>query len=233
MYAHLVGATAEQHILLATTILGGAALTWWLQREDAVAHSTATRYVNLDQFFDGLSAQFVPREGWQVAQDKLSRLVQTTSVAAFSEEFLNLVLCIPDMTEREKIHLFTRGLKASTRKEVMVRQCQTLDEAMVVADRVDTVYAEICGWRRGNVSMGKSTGGSSGHTGATPMELGQAKQEFRGHCFNCGEYEHRSSECTKPLACPRGGAGRGRGRGDPGRGTRINATQEQDLQENE
>lgn len=48
------------------------------------------KYATLDEFFHELSAQFVPREGWLVAQDKLSRLVQHTSVAAFSEEFLNL-----------------------------------------------------------------------------------------------------------------------------------------------
>lgn len=168
-----------------------------------------------------------------MAQDKLSRLVQTTSVAAFSEEFLNLVLCIPDMTEREKIHLFICGLKAGTRKEVMIRQCQTLDEAMVVADKVDFVYAEVRGWRRGNVNVGHGMVGSAGHTGPTPMELGQTRQEFCGNCFNCGEYGHRSKECTKPPACPRGGAGRGRGRGGAGRGARVNAMNEEGFQENE
>lgn len=180
-----------------------------------------------------MSVQFVFREGWQVVQDKFSRLVQIISVVVFFEEFFNLVLCIFDMTEREKIYLFIRGLKVSIRKEVMVRQCQILDEVMVVADRVDTVYVEICGWRRGNVSMGKSTGGSSGYTGVILMELGQVKQEFRGYCFNCGEYEYRSSECIKFLVCSRGGVGRGRGRGDSGRGIRINVIQEQDFQENE
>lgn len=99
---------------------------------------------------------------------------------------------------------------------------------MRVADRMDAVYAEVRGWRRDGVNFAAGASHSAGHSGeATPMELGQARQEFRGNCFNCGEYGHKSSECTKPPACPRN-TGRGRGRGGAGnqrgagRGARIN-----------
>lgn len=132
-----------------------------------------------------------------MAQEKLSRLYQRGSVSVYVEEFLNLVLSIPDMTERDKVHLFAKGLKRETRKEVLLRQCLTLDDAMKVADMMDAIYTEIRGWRR--TSTGLDT--QQANDTSTPMELGYVRKEFQGRCFTCNEWGHRASECVCVCVC--------------------------------
>lgn len=59
--------------------------------------------------------------------------------ADYTEQFLNLVLSIPDMLEEEKVDKYARGLKLAIRKEVLLWQCTTLDDAMAVADKMDAI----------------------------------------------------------------------------------------------
>lgn len=166
MHLQLQNVPVGQQVVFASTFLRGPALNWWLQREAAVRNGTAPALTDLTEFFRATADQFVPRDGWQIAQDKLSRLYQKGSISAYSEEFLNLVLCIPNMMEREKVHLFAIGLKRETRKEVMLRQCDKLDEAMRVADRMDAISSELRGWGRYASSQGTQRADV-----AAPMEL--------------------------------------------------------------
>lgn len=82
---------------------------------------------------------FVFMEGKLVVRDKLVKLIQKTFVAVYSEEFIKLVLSISGMTEDEKIDSFIRGFKSGIRKEVMFRQCVSIQECMVNVNRVDFI----------------------------------------------------------------------------------------------
>lgn len=119
----------------------------------------------------GVYAQFVPVESWQVARDKLARLNQRTSVATYNEEFTSLMLSIPDMTEQDRVDKYVRGLKLGPKKEVMIRRCKTLADAMATADRVDAVFYSVRNWGRPSVA----TSAGNNADGPTPMELGQVR----------------------------------------------------------
>lgn len=154
-------------------------------------------------------------QGKLEARDKLAKLVQHGTVASYAEEFLSLVLAVPGMTEEEKVDQFTRGLLRQARKEVTLRECVTLQQAMTIASKVDALYLEAVG--RANPG-GRQRIFRPPTDEAVPMEIGQVR-EFSGECFNCGTWGHRASDCTQGPACPRGrgAGGRGRGRRPPER----------------
>lgn len=204
-YILLQGVAPQFQVALAATFLKGPALTWWVDRNSRVAQGTVAPCTTMDEFVLAVRTHFVLMEGKLVARDKLAKLTQKTFVAAYSEEFIKLVLSIPGMTEDEKIDSFTRGLKPGTRKEVMLRQCASIQECMANANRVDSILWSTHSF--GSISNHQSSVGDT----ATPMELGVAQREFSGDCFTCGEWEHRASECPKQTYTARG---RGRGAQD-------------------
>lgn len=167
-----------------------------------VREGTVEAFATLEEFLARVCAHFVPLDSKQTGRDKLAKLVQTGSVAAYSEIFLRTVLSILGITEDEKVDRFTRGLKPAAQREVWLRDCQTLEEAMRVASRVDATYRAY--------GRGRTFNEADGHT---PMELGQT-QEFRGQCYSCNQYGHRAADCPTAPACGRG-RGRGRGRAQP------------------
>lgn len=46
-------------------------MLWWLERQFVIVQGIAKVYVILDEFFKGLSNQFVFRAEWQFVRDKL------------------------------------------------------------------------------------------------------------------------------------------------------------------
>lgn len=170
-----MGVAPQFQIALAATFLKGHALTWWVRRGLEAAQGQHTPVTTLVEFFAAVKQQFVPLEGRQVARDRLAKLTQRTSVANNSEEFNKIVLGIPGMTEDEKINRYTKGLKLGPRKEVMPRQCTSLQECMLIANRMDSILWVTRGFGSGN------QGQASTADTATPMELGAAQREFRGN----------------------------------------------------
>lgn len=69
-----------QQVVLASTFLRAQVVLWWLERQLAIAQGTAKAYATLDEFFKGLSNQFVPRAEWQLARDKLANFYQRGSI---------------------------------------------------------------------------------------------------------------------------------------------------------
>lgn len=199
VYLQLQRMPEDLKLALTTTFLRGEALTWWLNRQQAVQQRLLAPYQSVDELFNGLAAQFVPIEAWQKARDKLARLSQRTLVAAYSEEFLSLILTIPDMTEQDRVDTYVRGLKFGPRKEVMLRRCRTLDDTMAVADRTNAIYSTTRDWTPIPTTSADRVGATNATDGPTPMELGQLQTEFQGYCFTCGAWGHRNSECPQQF----------------------------------
>lgn len=79
-YIELQAVPVPQQVAMASTFLDGPALLWWVDKKETVANGTAVQYVSLDEFFQGVTNQFVPRQGWQVARDQLASLYQNETV---------------------------------------------------------------------------------------------------------------------------------------------------------
>ena len=86
-----------------------------------------------------LKQMFSPISQTQKAYDKLAKLKQTKSVAAYANEFRRLILVLSDLPEAHRIDRFARGLKLQVAREVLLRAPPTLDEAIRIADRYDTI----------------------------------------------------------------------------------------------
>lgn len=198
---------AQQEVPLAAMFLKGNAVIWWVEREARVQRGDEAPLNNLQAFGEAIKVQFVPVHGELAARNQLAALRQRTTVASYSEEFLTLVLSVPGMDESEKVDRFTRGLKWQVQKEVVLRDCTTLQQAMSIAAKVDALHDRVH-WAQSSAGRGgRFTGGGE----AIPMELGQL-WEFAGQCYNCGTWGHRATECPHGAACVRGAGGRG-GRG--------------------
>ena len=72
-------------------------------------------------------------------QENKLQISQRNSVSKYAESFRSLLLQIPDMAKEEQLDRFIRGLKLHLRKEVIVKAPTTLDEAIRLAERIDSI----------------------------------------------------------------------------------------------
>ena len=123
-------------------LLRDNAAIWWRSHvEDADIH-VVDMITDWRSFKNALTDQFKPVNAIKTARDKLASIKQVKSVQEYSANFRSLVLEIPGITEDEKIDRFSRGLKDNVRLEVELREPATLNEAIKVADRYDTITSQ-------------------------------------------------------------------------------------------
>lgn len=122
----------ERDILrVASFYLTGAARTWWRTLNEEQKPTTWTAFVAL------LRIQFLPTNYQQALRDRLRSCRQRTSVAEFVDRFRRLRVEIGDVAESEALDRFVDGLKAKVKQQVKIHDIHTVDEAYVLADRVD------------------------------------------------------------------------------------------------
>lgn len=160
-----------ERITIATIYLRGPALVWW-RRIDSNPNDRPTSW---SSFCAGLRATFQPTNPAEDARDKLARLRQTGSVAAYATIMRNTALDIPTMTDDELKDRFIRGLRTATQNECRMRTPATFEAAVQVAERYDALR-NISTWRKEPISSFYSGGDS----GPSAMELGAAV-DFRTH----------------------------------------------------
>ena len=73
----------------------------------------------------------------KIARDNLARWKQIKDVFSFNEEFLRILLDIPNISEGEKIDRYTRALKPSVSKEWCTTDYGELSKAMTDAKRIE------------------------------------------------------------------------------------------------
>ena len=137
-FCHLQDA---QKIQWAVLFLRGWAQTWWHQVECMVAASTLEAIVTWDGFKQAITRQFGGFDLAERARDDLAKLRQTTSVMAYTQRFLEILLRIPSdqIIDSDMKHRFVAGLKPQTQLQVKIANPQTLRDAMNLADRIDRV----------------------------------------------------------------------------------------------
>ena len=138
------------------------AATWWYT---LVASNGAP--VVWEEFKNAVTQEFVPFDSVQRSRDKLRRLTQRFSVAAYLAEFRNVILTIPHMTEDEKVDRFCQGLKPQIRLEVMKAGARTMNDASRIALNVD---AALFGAGAFSYTPYRSP------SGPVPMDIGNVEQ---------------------------------------------------------
>ena len=197
----------EHAFLIAVSFLEGNAHEWW------IVHSLTEEGRNIvtwQGLKEALIKRFQPLNKTKMARDKLAKWKQVRDVSSFNEDFLRILLDIPNISEEEKIDRYTRALKPYVWKEMCTKDYGELSEAMADAERIEEAHRRI-GTRnlRTNISSrpSRSPNTPSG-SGVAPMELGNARVKRlspaekslcirEGLCFRCQEKGHRARYCPK------------------------------------
>lgn len=221
----------RQCILLAASGLRDNAAVWW--QHTLQVSGGINMHPTWEVFEAAVKAEFQPLDSEKAARDKLADLVQTRSVAAYVGVLRDLALQIPDLSTGDLLHKFTRGLKTHIRKEVELRDPQTLDEAIRMAERADAIEygTRYPDRRRQNYQgQGHFYGGQqrpqnfqqgyrpqNRYNGPQPMELGAMQGNHTGGrrpddrrrdlsqvvCWNCHRKGHTARVCRFPAATDR------------------------------
>ena len=127
----------------ASSLLRGSAASWWrLQKlQDPGAADMENSVTRWDNFHERIGKQFRRISAVTRARDELYALHHSrfSNVTEFCTQFRSTVVKIPDMTEADKLHLFCRKLNAPVRLEVLTKQPETLENAMRLAETVESV----------------------------------------------------------------------------------------------
>src|SRR5947209_5538994 len=158
-------------------------------------------------------AEFKPVNFAKAARDKLAKLRQTGSVKAYTALFTSIILEIGQISEEEQFDRYVRGLKDRTRQEVELREVATLEEAMRIADRFDTIlyhstYKRSTSPARHQGASRSVQSSKNDNLGPTPMDLDAIKKvkltdEERERlkkiraCFYCRQEGHMAIHCPQ------------------------------------
>ncbi|WJZ94681.1 hypothetical protein VitviT2T_013519 [Vitis vinifera] len=120
----------EQQVHLASFHLEGIALQW---------HRWLTKFrgpLTWDEFTKAVQLRFGPTD-YEDPSEALTRLKQTTSVAAYQEAFEKLSHRVDDLPENFLIGCFIAGLRDKIRIDVKIKQPRTLADTIGVARLIE------------------------------------------------------------------------------------------------
>ena len=158
----------------AGSLLRGPALVWFRTMCSTPEHLEFIKVWST--FCSELKANFRPSNLIKLARDRLAYMRQSgPSVREYIREFRTVCLDIPSMSADEKLDRFTRGLKSHIRREVELKEPTTFDEAVKLAEKLDSA-------QRSSSSSYQQQSGYSGRTsgrysdrhdsdGPAPMDL--------------------------------------------------------------
>jgi hypothetical protein len=160
-----------QKINYVASYFTGTALKWW--RLNAAVHTAPD--ATYQAFVQALVTAFAAPNAQQKARETIDILRQTTSVAAYSIRFRELLLEVPSMQPAEALHRYITGLKPAVKQHVLIANPVAVDDAMALADRVDQAaygVRPVFGVRARSVN-------GQGCGGAVPMEIGAVPMSGR------------------------------------------------------
>lgn len=200
-YFSTVGVDDSSRPQYAVNLLRGCAATWMrsITPNGALPSWTSLR--------EGLIKTFAPISEEQNARDRLSSLKQRQSVSQYASTFRQILLLLPDMSVSDRIDRFARGLKLPIAREIYLRAPTTLEEAIRIADRYDSVSWKLRPRGQPNFSQGST---KTAIPAADPMDLSAVRftrlsPTERKHimdnngCLYCRELNanHRAANCPK------------------------------------
>jgi len=140
------------------------------------------------------------------------------SIRAYNKEFTRWLLQVPLMGHVERLFHYSQGLKRHIRIEVERADCDTLHDAMKVADKLDSIYSQNSiqrsGYDRGSYKRfqnhhptsfpSHSIGRGKNGNGPTPMQIGNISQRtYKRNFLSFAERKRHMDEklcfvCHKP-----------------------------------
>lgn len=233
LYLQATQVPDQLRVITTVSFLQGNAMTWWR----AMIGSRDPTTITWQDFTTHIRKEFVPTNAVKSAREKLKRLAQHSSVAAYVRDFRNLALQIPDMSDAEKLDRFVTGLKPQVRRDVDQFDPSTFDDAVARAERADNLNfysnsrlsfnspnrfnslqedssSQVPRSTPMDLSSMRATGSSNNinsrsrqFTKLTPQEREKLRRENK--CFYCREGGHPLSKCPrKPRSPSSGNAGR-------------------------
>ncbi|CAL1372707.1 unnamed protein product [Linum trigynum] len=178
----------EVKIRTAPLYLVDVAMVWWRRREADVERGTCVM-VTWEDFKREIKKQFYPENVEFEARSKLRRLTQRGGVREYVKEFSELLLEIPDITDKEAMHGFLDGLQPWAKMEMQRRGVQDLATAMATAES----FVEYK--RQESSGREKSSKPNKGGEQQKPFKEGSRTQQHQGSSSKGGKYE------PKPMTC--------------------------------
>ncbi|KAL4352016.1 hypothetical protein GQ457_06G013590 [Hibiscus cannabinus] len=120
-------------IQTASLYLTDTAMLWWRRRRNDIEKGTCTISI-FDDFKRELKRQFYPENAEDEARARLRRLKQSGSIRDYIKDFTNLVLEIPDLSDKDSLFNFMDGLQLWAKTELKRRGVQNLADAIAKAE---------------------------------------------------------------------------------------------------
>lgn len=126
----------NNRINVARNYLKQTAQQWWYNQCHSVNCPTTW-----DQFAIALRNRFQPVAASRVARSQLHSISQgKMSLSDYCSKFFSLLNLIPDMAEADQLQYFINGLNRDLQLDVVRSDPHTLQDAMMTAQRMDTVF---------------------------------------------------------------------------------------------
>jgi hypothetical protein len=189
------------------------AKSWW--RSSGLSISTPWA-----QFEEDFLAFHTPPNAVAAAREALESLKQgKRSVALYTHEFRRLLRRVPTLDKGTALHWFVKGLESDTSKEVKLRQCTSLEQAISTATLihsilfpngptvtptpkqspsdmdVDNLHVAI---NNLTAQVNYLSRGSNGQNAPRPAKLTPAEKAHliaNKGCFRCRKIGHMASNC--------------------------------------
>ena len=222
-YMAFVKMPEDQKVDYASTLLRGAAISWW--RNHVSLMDEDEDWNSWDVFVVKIKKQFQPINPVKIARDRLANLRQRTSVQEYTQRFYAITLDIPNITEEECIDKYIRGLKPRVAKEIELRGLNVLEDIVVAAQRYDSIdfrmslrdrassnhygsKSGISSYRKHSSNSGpmdidsimpsENSDSKKRHHGVPPKKLTEEDKAImrkEGRCYYCRKTGHLAISC--------------------------------------
>ncbi|EPB81000.1 hypothetical protein HMPREF1544_12306 [Mucor circinelloides 1006PhL] len=206
------GWSDEKTFIFASTLLAGRAAEWLRVYREQFPQDAPKTWSKLK---DELVQNFRPARSMDDARDALDALVQTGSMQAYCDSFMDIVMLIPGMTQEEQCHQFRKGIQ-DMELQAQLRDYQPAQRKLQIYFTHALNYAatrpHIGGGgmssfsgNRGMVSRGAQQQGLSysyGTGGAEPMDLDAMAGRGGSStvlCYFCNKPGHVKRHCRERI----------------------------------